>query len=819
MFSRWGRFVYRRRRWVAGTAVLLVLVSLFFAGKASSVLTTGGWYDPGSESQQVAERLASDFGDGNSSLVVLFEAPQRTDAASTAFQGQVASALTGLAGDPRVASVIGYAQTGSSRFVSTGGDATWVLVKLNLNDDDATTAVEGLRREISTPAGFTVKLTGTGPMSAAMSDQSEKDLRLAESVSLPIALLILILVFGTLVAAGLPLLVAGLAIPSTLAIVWVLAQQMTMSIFVSSVVTMLGLALAIDYSLFMVSRFREELAVGRSVGEAVELTVATSGKAVAFSGSAVALGLSGLLFFRAPTLSSMGIGGALISVVSVFYALTFLPAVLGLLGHRVERLRVRLPFRRAATEGTAGRTGGVTSGGWWQRIAAAVMRHPVAVLIPVLAFLLVLGVPFLGEKQGVPGASGLPAGSEARTAWEAIETKFPSGESRPIDLLVTTPGDALSATNATAVAKYAARLRVVAGVTRVDGPYSLADEGGRQLPVETVVGLLTRPAAARPASLNAFIAADIRGSTVHLQVISPLAGSQSAEALVTTIRSMDAGAGLRVQIGGADASSLDFVRAQDEQLPLAISFILLAMAVMLLLQFGSLVLPVKAVAMTLLSLTASFGALVWVFQDGNLAGLLNFTSPGYTVSIVPILMFSVVFGLSMDYEVLLLSRIQEAYRRTGDNTTAVGEGLARTGRVITGAALIMVSVFAAFGLGDSIVIKSLGVGMALAVLIDATIIRALLVPATMRVLGRWNWWAPGPLATVSARLGFGHAESAAQGWVGSERRVGLPDGRPQHRRHDRRSAPGGAELSGAELSGAELSGAGRTGTRPESAMG
>ncbi len=243
---------------------------------------------------------------------------------------------------------------------------------------------------------------------------------------------------------------------------------------------------------------------------------------------------------------------------------------------------------------------------------------------------------------------------------------------------------------------------------------------------------------------------------MHLQVISPLAGTAAGQALVQTIRSLEPGAGLTVAVGGDDASALDFLDAQNAEAPAAIFFILVAMALMLMLQFGSVVLPVKAVVMTLLSLTASFGALVWIFQDGNLSSLLGFSSPGFTISIVPILMFSVIFGLSMDYEVLLLSRIQEAYRKTGDTRQAVVEGLARTGRVITGAAMIMVAVFAAFGLADMIVIKSLGVGMAIAVLLDATIIRALLVPATMRLLGRRAWWAPSRLSWFSGRLGFSH---------------------------------------------------------------
>ena len=769
MFSRWGGFVYQRRRWVATLAVLVAVFSFAFAARASSVLSTGGWYDPSSESQQVAQKLATDFGQGGSSVVVLFQAPGRTDAASPAFQASVAAAVTRLRSDSRVKSIVGYAQTGAGSFISNSGDATWVLVNLNLTDDQAIGAVDSIRSEIATPTGMTVQLTGSAPLSAADSAQSERDLALAETVSLPIALVILLLVFGTLVAAGLPLLVAGLTIPTTLALVWVVAQHTLMSIFVTSVVSMLGLALAIDYSLFMVSRFREELACGATVEEAVQRTVATSGKAVAFSGTAVAIGLSGLLLFRAPTLSSMGIGGALIALCSVAYALTFVPAALSLLGHRVERLRVPNPFRRSAAVDDPTSTGAASNDeghtiqpGLWGRIAAAVMARPVAVLLPILALLLALGIPFLGERGGLPGADILPANIEARQAWDTIATRFPTGQSQPIDVLVTVSGDPLSAANTAALTSYSSRLAGLGGVAAVDGPFSLPDASGQPMASSAVEGLLGQPETSRPAAVNALIAADVRGSIVHLQVVTPLAGTPGAQALVRAIRNLEPGAGMTAAVGGTDAGAVDFLDAQNSQMPIAIVYILVAMALMLLIQFGSVVLPIKAVVMTLISLTASFGALVWIFQDGNLSGVLGFTSPGFTISIVPILMFSVIFGLSMDYEVLLLSRIQEAYRRTGDTRVAVADGLAKTGRVITGAALIMVSVFAAFGLGQIIVIKSLGVGMAIAVLIDATIIRALLVPATMRLLGRFAWWAPSQVVGLTQRMGFSHVDTDYQ---------------------------------------------------------
>jgi uncharacterized membrane protein YdfJ with MMPL/SSD domain len=764
MFASWGSLVYRRRRWIAALAVAVAAVSLFFASRTSSVLSTGGWYDPSSESQKVAAQLASEFGQGGSSLVVLFQAPGRTDAASPAFQGQIAQALSRVKSDSRVAAIVGYADTGSPAFISNSGDAAWVLVKLDLSADGAISAVDPIRSEITAPAGMTVEMTGSAALAEAQQNQSEEDLSRAETISLPIALIILLLVFGSLVAAGLPLTVAGLTIQTALAAVYFVAQHTLMSIFVTSVITMLGLALAIDYSLFMVSRFREELECGATVEEAVVRTVSTSGKAVAFSGTAVAIGLSGLILFRAPTLSSMGIGGAIIAACSVVYALTFLPAVLAMLGPRVERLRVPNPFRRnnageAPTDAAAVDDASTPGAGLWGRIAAAVMARPVAVLLPILALLLAFGVPFLGEKPGLPGADVLPPNVQARMAWDTIQADFPAGQSQPIDVVVTVQGDPLSPANVAALQDYSSHLAALPGVAAVSGPYSLSDASGQPMPASAVAALLGEPASARPAALNTLLAADINGSLVHLQVITPTPGSPAAQDLVRSIRAMTPGNGLSAAVGGLDASAVDFLDAQNSQMPIAIVYILIAMAVMLLLQFGSLVLPVKAVVMTMLSLTASFGALVWIFQDGNLSNFLGFTAPGFTVAINPILMFSIVFGLSMDYEVLLLSRIQEAYRRTGDTRLAVADGLARTGRVITGAALIMVSVFAAFGLAQIIVIKSLGIGLAIAVLIDATIIRALLVPATMRLLGRAAWWAPPHFSGLTSRVGFSHTET------------------------------------------------------------
>jgi RND superfamily putative drug exporter len=769
MFTRWGGFVYRRRRWIAPLAIV---VALGFGALGQSVadnLSTGGWLDPNSESAQVADRLEADFGGGRSVFIALFrsEAPD-ADATSATFQQAIVETLEPVLGVEGVTGVTGYAETGDERFISTAGDAAYVLVGLDTDEDGSLELVDPVREAVerSTPAGYHVALTGFGPIQEDSARLSEQDLVRAETVSLPIAALVLILVFSSLIAAGMPLLVAGLAIPTSIGLVNLTAQQTEMSIYVLNIATMLGLALAIDYSLFITSRFREELKRGRTVEQAVERAVGTAGKAVLFSGIAVAIGLSGLLWFQASGLSSIGLGGAIVVVASVFYSLTFLPAVLGMLGPRVNALSVagllrRLGLRRdEASEAAAARRSR------WEAVAHWVMRHPIAVLVPTLLFLLAAGSPYLRLQQGVPDATVLPAGVESRDAWVALQTEFQAGETTPIIVLLDTTGDELSAASIAGVQAYADNLATIEGIDRVEGPFELTDPTGRELSADEVAQLYATPPDQLPPDLAAGLAAlreaYIRDGTVRLDAISPYASADpKATSLVSTIRAADATlpAGIDgVQIGGGAALGEDFLLSQNERIPWAVGTTLLASAVILFLLFGSLTIPIKAVLMTLLSLTASFGALVWIFQEGNLKELLAFEPLGYTIAGNPIIMFATLIGLSMDYEVLLLSRIQESYRRTGDNAEAVADGLARTAGVITGAALIMVTVFSAFALAETLTIKSIGVGMALAVLLDATIIRVLLVPATMRLLGEWNWWAPGPLGRLAERFGFSHVE-------------------------------------------------------------
>ena len=682
LFSRWGAFAYRFRRPIVLVTVLFAIASAIVGAKVTSALSAGGWVDPTSESAAASARLNDEFGAGRGTLIVLYQGPADSDARSAAVQGAIGSSLSRLATDSRVEDLVGFAQTGDDRFISTDGHSAYVVVRLAITDEQSVNEMDALRALIDPPAGLTYKLAGIGPFTRDQAHQSEKELVQAETISGPFALLILLAVFASVVAAGLPLLVAALTIPTALGGIFLAAQVTELSIYVQNVATMLGLALAIDYSLFMVSRFREELRRGRTVAQAVETTVATSGKAVAFSGLAVAIGLSGLLLFRPMALRSFGIGGSLVVASSVFFALTFLPAMLGMLGTRVNALslaglayavRRRLGRPVAADAASARRSR-------WAAVAHQVMARPFAFLIPTLIFLLVAGTPFLHLSQGIPNASTLPPGLESRDAAVALANDFKAGETTPITILASVDGDPTSAANIGRINQLVSAVDAIGGIDRVEGPFSgLRDpQTGAALSVDQVAAFYAAPPSQLPRQLaaarNQLTSAYIRGSTVRLDAISPIdAVSPAGTAMIPQIRSTTIG-GVTTQVGGLAAEGHDFMTSQASTIPYAVGVTLLASALILYLLFGSVVIPAKAVVMTLLSITASFGALVWIFQDGNLSGILGFESPGFTIAGNPIIMFSVLFGLSMDYEVLLLSRIQEAYRRTGDNTASVAEG-------------------------------------------------------------------------------------------------------------------------------------------------
>src|SRR5215212_965357 len=559
---------------------------------------------------------------------------------------------------------------------------------------------------------------------------------------------------GSVVAAAIPLIVGGTAVVVALAAITAVAGLTPMSIFVLNLATLLGLGLGVDYSLLMTSRFREELAERAAddpqlrVARAVEATVATAGRAVFFSGLTVLLGLAGLVLFEFMILRSVGIAGAIVVLLACSAALTLLPAVLAIVGQRIDRLAVRRVAPRDDPNGP------------WARLARRVMQHPVAVLIPTLGLLLVLGSPFLHVRFNAPDSPILPASVPSRAAFDRLAAAFGEGEFAPIVLAIRTDGPATSPANVAALYDYSRRLAADPRIRRVS---SLVDIDPR-LRSDQYQLLYADPNGPRDRFIGTALAATTRADLTAFTITTPFGPNQDqGRALVSDLRSRGGAlappAGTTVLVGGGAADVADVVGRVAADFPRTALFIVVTTYAVLFFLLRSVVLPAKALVMNTLSIVASFGALVWIFQDGNLSALLGFQPLGFVETTQPVILFCVLFGLSMDYEVFLLSRMKEVWDRTGENQEAVARGLERSGRIVTSAALIVVLVAGSFAFADIVLIKALGIGMAIAVALDATVVRALLVPATMRLLGRWNWWMPASLERfVAGRLPASEAE-------------------------------------------------------------
>src|SRR5438094_1592740 len=578
-----------------------------------------------------------------------------------------------------------------------------------------------------------------GPMAVNhdFTEMVKDDLRRAELVVLPLVLVFLVVVFGSVVAATLPLAVGLLGVAAGMAVTGILARVMPVSAYAANVVSMIGLGVAIDYSLFVVSRYREELAA-HPPAQALARTLATAGRTVVFSGMTVGIGLLGMILLRMGSVSTIGIASTVVVGFAVLYSLTLLPALLVILGPRVNALSL---WRRPARPGARSDL--------WHRLATAAMARPWHVLVPVVLVLVVLGLPFRHIHLGTPDVSTLPEKAESRRGQGLLAREFPQLEPNSIVVVLRYP-DRSGLTPARvdelyALSRWLARLPDVA---RVD---SVVDLDPRITP-EQYRQMAAAPREMLPPPLREAFERMVGPRVTMLVAQTPLAvDSQEARALVKTIRREHPPVAAEVLVTGRTAYDVDFVALVSRVAPGAVAFVLAATFVALFLLLGSVLLPLKAVVMNCLSVTASYGALVWIFQDGHFKDWLGFT-PGPIEPVIPLIMFCVLFGLSMDYEVLLLSRTHEEFERTRDNDRAVVASLAATGRLITGAALIMATVFFGFGAARAVMIKEMGVGMGIAIVMDATVIRALLVPATMRLLGEWNWWAPRPLRRLWERL-------------------------------------------------------------------
>lgn len=736
MFEQLGRWCARHPWPVIVVWALLFAVSIPALLKLEHVLKVGGFSDNRSEAAQVRDLLQQRLGYSANDLLVVLTSPtlHPNDAQ---FVAQAHLALARVAGDPDVKEIIWH--TDNYRQIGRDGHTAYEVLVLDPNADPGTVVVDGVKARLQ-PSSLRVLVGGAPAFYSDIEAASSSDLHRAELIAFPFAAIALVLVFRTLVAALVPVLVGGLGVSVAAGVIYLVAQVTDMSIFVLNVATMIGLGLGVDYSLFMTSRFREELAghgtdaAGRDqqvVLEAVAATAATAGRAVFFSGTTVCLGLLALLSFNFMLLRSVGLGGCIVVLCTVVAALTLLPAMLALLGRRVDALQV-LPRSRSVTL-------------FWERLAHAVMRRPLAIGVPALGLLLVLGVPFLHVRLSSPDASILPQSVASRQAFDVLNAEFPPGDGSPAFVVLSFTGDALAPTNLAELYAFTQRVSADPRVARVDSVTSI----DARLTLAQYQLMYADPKRVPDYFAAATAAATVKGNTALVQVYSKYSAiDPRSQALVLALRRMTPGAGATMLVGGVTAEIHDVVQELYSQFPHALLFIVLSTYTVLFILFRSAFLPVKAIIMNSLSIIASYGALVFVFQDGHFTSLLGFSRLGYVEAELPILMFCTLFGLSMDYEVFLLSRMKEAYDRSGDNARSVAEGMRRSGRIITSAALIVVLVSASFMAASIVLIKALGLGVALAVLLDATIVRALLVPATMRLLGDWNWWMPSALRSL-----------------------------------------------------------------------
>ncbi|MET3986075.1 MMPL family transporter [Streptomyces sp. PvR034] len=712
----WTRFVTARPRLSLLVALVLTALAVLAGSGVADRMGSGGWQDPDARSTYATKALEREFPASQPNLLLLVDAgAARVD--DPAVAAEAARLTARLAAEQGIAGVGSYWQSRLPALRSEDGHQA--LIAARVEGDEKTTAevldriAPGLR---GAHGPVRVSLGGPVAVQREITSTIQEDLLRAELIALPLTLILLVLVFGSAVAAVLPLGIGIVAILGTNAVLRGLTEITDVSVFAQNLTTALGLGLAIDYALFIVRRFREELAAGREPKEAVGVTLRTAGRTVLFSALTVAVSLSAMMFFPMYFLRSFAYAGVAVVLLAAAAALILLPAALVLLGERVNSLDLRALWRR-------GRRTPAAQGRGWARAAALVMRRAPVFAVVTTAGLLLLGLPFLGVEFGTVDDRQLPATAASHVVQQKIRDDFPGGPAAQLVVFAEGPADA------SAYSAYRSRLSALPGVVRVDGPVGSGPGGS--------------------AGRYAYFSVVGEGEAV----------GQEAQDLVGEVRAVDAG--FKTSVTGQAAVLVDAQDAIAEQLPWALALVALATLLLVFLLTGSLLIPLQAVLLNALSLTAMFGAVVWVFQDGNLSGLLSFTSTGDIETTLPVLMFSIAFGLSMDYGVFLISRIKEEYDRTGDHEGAVRTGLARTGGLITAAAVILAVVMVAIGTSRVTNTKMLGLGIALAVLMDAMVVRSLLVPAVMKLTGRATWWAPGPLRRLHDRFGLSEGGDAS----------------------------------------------------------
>ncbi|MFJ4786476.1 MMPL family transporter [Streptomyces sp. NPDC088794] len=720
----WTRFVTARPRLSLLVALVITALAVVAGSGVADRLGSGGWEDPDAQSTYATKALEREFPDSQPNFLLLLDSGSASvDAPAVAAEARSLTAR--LAAEPGVTGVGSYWQADAATAPSLRAkDGHEALIAARITGDEGTMS-DTLDRMAphfrGTHGPVEVKVGGIVAVRHEMQTIIKEDLARAELIALPVTLVLLVMVFGSAVAALLPLGIGIVAILGTNAVLRGLTELTDVSVFAINLTTALGLGLAVDYALFIVRRFREELSGGAEPLQAVGTTLRTAGRTVLFSALTVAVSLAAMLVFPQYFLRSFAYAGIAVVLLAAAAALILLPAALILLGHRVDALDLRRLFRRrrsgpAATEAASASApaGSGEKGRAWARLATLVMRRAPFFALATTAVLVLLGLPFLSVKFGTADDRQLPSTSESHVVQQHIRDGFPGSPGGGLEVLAegrATPAQYTA---------YKDRLAALPEVVRVDGPLVKGD--------------------------SAYFTVTPKGEAV----------GDDAQRLVGDLRATDAP--FDTKVTGTAAVLVDSKHAIAERLPWAAGFIAVVTLFLVFLLTGSVLIPIQAVVLNALSLSAMFGAVVWVFQDGHLSGLLGFTSTGSIETTLPVLMFCVAFGLSMDYGVFLLSRIKEEYDRTGDHNEAVRHGLQRTGGLITAAAVILAVVMVAIGTSRVTNTKMLGLGIALAVLMDAMIVRGLLVPAVMRLTGKATWWAPGPLRRFHERFGLSEGE-------------------------------------------------------------
>ncbi|WP_406352377.1 MMPL family transporter [Streptomyces sp. NBC_00658] len=706
----WTRFVTARPRLSLLVALVLTALAVVAGSGVADRLGSGGWEDPGAQSTYATKALEREFPASQPNLLLLIDSGSAS-VDDPAVAAEAKRLVERLADEKGVTGVGSYWQSGSPALRAKDGHEALVAARITGEEKAAGETLDRIAPSFRGTHG-PIEVEVGGPVAVRHEIQTtiREDLTRAELIALPVTLVLLVMVFGSAVAALLPLLVGIFAILGTNAVLRGLTEFTDVSVFAINLTTALGLGLAIDYALFIVRRFREELATGAEPLTAVGTTLRTAGRTVLFSSLTVAVSLAAMLLFPQYFLRSFAYAGIAVVLLAAAAALILLPAALVLLGHRVNSLDMRRLFRRGKPRASSDAAGGAA----WGRMANLVMRRAPVFAVATSVGLVVLGLPFLGVKFGTADDRQLPSGAESHVVQQHIREGFPGSPGGGLEVL------AEGRATETQYAQYKERIAALPEVLRVDGPLVNGD--------------------------SAYFTVLPKGEAVD----------EGAQRLVGELRATNAP--FDTAVTGTAAVLVDSKHAIAEQLPWAAAFIAIVTLFLVFLLTGSVLIPIQAVLLNALSLTAMFGAVVWVFQDGHLSGLLGFTSSGSIETTLPVLMFCVAFGLSMDYGVFLLSRIKEEYDQTGDHREAVRFGLQRTGGLITAAAVILAVVMVAIGTSRVTNTKMLGLGIALAVLMDAMIVRSLLVPAVMRLTGRATWWAPGPLRRFHDRFGLSEGE-------------------------------------------------------------